>query len=102
MGMKLCKRCKSDITGTHYNRKYCRYCAIQHKKEYNKNYFKQFPKSARGKYYKYYKFLLTLTEDELSALYIAKKTASKEKNAEVQEIKAQMVLINEAYKRMIE
>ena len=44
---------------------------------------------------------MTLAKDELSALYLTKIIAHKEKNAKKREIKAQMTLINEAYKRIV-
>ena len=99
MEIKKCKRCGEDISHRYHTAKYCEWCAIQAKKEYNENYMMQFPKSARGRYYRYYKFLLTLTEDELSALYSSKQHKCKEPCIDRRKIKAQMVLINEAYKR---
>ena len=100
---RTCERCSKDISELHGHCKYCKECAKESKKEYNskysKRYDKQFPKSARGKYREYYKFLMTLTQDELSALHIVKKIACKEKNADTSELKAQMKLINESYKR---
>jgi len=101
--IKHCKRCGEDISHRHKNTKYCKWCAIQAKKEYQKKYIKQymkqFPKSARGRYYQYYKFLLTLSNDELAALYSSKQHKCKEQDTDKRKIKAQMVLINEAYKR---
>ena len=98
-----CKRCGEDISHRYHTAKYCKWCAIQAKKEYQKKYIKQymkqFPKSARGVYYKYYKFLMTLTEDELSALYSSKQHKCVDSKTGVRRIKQQMVLINEAYKR---
>ena len=98
--MKLCERCKEDISHKHKNAKYCDWCAIHAKKEYQKQYMKQFPKSARnGRYYKYYKFLMILKKDELMALYTYKRNACKEKNVDKRKINTQLLLITEAYKR---
>ena len=100
---RTCEKCDKDITFLHGNRKYCMECARERRKKYlkkyNNRYDKQVPKSARGKYRNYYKFLMTLTQDELSALHIVKKISCKERNADTMELKAQMKLINEAYKR---
>ena len=104
METRTCERCDKDITFLHGNRKYCDECARERRKNYLKKYIKeymtQFPKSARnGRFYEYYKFLLTLTQDDLSALYSSKQHKLNEAGIDKRKVKAQIVLINEAYKR---
>lgn len=96
METRNCKRCNSILERGHRNTKYCMHCAITAKKEYNKKYMKQFPKSARGEYYQYYKFLITLTKNELMALYTIKQKNCKNNK---QKTKKMLYLIQEAYKR---
>ena len=103
METRTCETCNIDITSLHGNTRYCKKCAKQRKKEYHKQYIKkymlQFPKSARGVYYQYYKFLLTLTRDELMALYSSKQHKCADVTTDTRRIKQQITLINEAIKR---
>ena len=103
METRTCEKCDKDITFLHGHCKFCEECAKKSKKEYdkkyNKRYDKQFPKSARGRYREYYKFLMTLTQDDLSALYSSKQHKLNEAGIDKRKVKAQIVLINEAYKR---
>jgi hypothetical protein len=100
METKTCRMCHLPIK-VHKNGRpfYCKKCIkirrnIQIKQCKDRQ---QIPTPARGRYWKYWKFLLTLTKDELKALFVKKKNNCK--NGNVRELRAQMKLINVAYQR---
>jgi hypothetical protein len=70
--MKTCVDCGKQIEkGIR-----CSECRLRHRKEYMQRYNKLYrvgkPKSAiNGKYYQYYKFVSTLTDDELRQLIVS-------------------------------
>jgi hypothetical protein len=70
----------------------------EQQKQYNKDYRKDKPKSAISQYYQFYKFLITLTDEELTVLYKKRRTDLKYANeSERERLKTEMKIITDLY-----
>jgi len=90
---KRCKECQNKYRDS-YQQEYL--------KEYNKRYRADKPKSVfNPKYYQYWKYADTLTDEELQALYQVRKQKLKYSSTweERQEIKTHMKILTDIYKQ---
>ena len=107
--IKECEDCGECFDSYKSNRKLrCKVCQEKYRSNYKQSHNKRYrvdkPKSATtGKYYQYWKFAETLTDEELITLYQVRKqklsyvTDWKEK----QEIKTQMKILNDIYNERV-
>ena len=101
---RFCKNCGTNIDHLHGNAIRCETCAMKYKILYHRKFTKKrdksIPPSARGEYRYYWKFLVSLSLEELSALYHTKQLKLKVIwGKERRPISTQIKLISEAYKR---
>ena len=106
MGIR-CKRCGKEIDYQGKGRPpaYCEECRKKMRDEYMRDYSKRYrmhkPKSAWAdkEYYAFYKFLETLTEDELRFLFCKrKKDAKRATGEELRRLRTEMSMIRDALK----
>lgn len=97
---RFCKDCGTNIDHLHTNAVRCETCQVKYRLHYYKKRDKSIPPSARGEYRYYWKFLISLSLEELSALYHTKQLKLKVVwGKERRPISTQIKLIVEAYKR---
>jgi len=101
--LKACVDCQEIFNAYSGQEKRCKDCQKAYRKKYHKRYKSDKPKSAVSAYYQYWKFIETLIDEELQALYQVRRQKLKyEWDWEArQKIKTEMKIITDVYKKRI-
>ena len=89
--------CPFDCTNTNIR---CSKCQEEYRSKYQKKYQKRYwvNKASRHADYQFWKFIKTLTDDEIRALIQIKRSKMKEAGADIKQLRTYIKMLTEEYK----
>jgi threonine synthase len=100
MVKKICPDCHREFECT-TSQKRCNICQDSYRRRYIKQYAQKWwndkPSSAT-RYYQFWKFCESITDDEIRALIQSYRTRMNEKKADIQELRTKIKILTQVYK----